>query len=46
MEELFLSFVEVCRVKDVRKNEIHTAEPNSFEVDIIIEKLKTLIVRY
>jgi hypothetical protein len=45
VEEVLLSVIDVCRVRAVRKIEIHTAEPlvpdpSSFEVEITIAKLK------
>jgi len=45
VEEPFLSVIEFTRVNDVRQTEIHTAkplvpEPNAFEIDMAIKKLK------
>jgi len=46
VEEPFLSVIKWVWVKDVRKTEINTAEPpgpepNAFEVELDIEKLKS-----
>jgi hypothetical protein len=45
VEELFLSAINVSGVNGVRQTEIHTPEPlvpepNAFEVELAIEKLK------
>ena len=45
MEKLFLSVFKCTWDKDVRRTEIHTAEPlvpepSAFEVEMVIEKLK------